>query len=83
VLPLSPFYTGCKTNQASFEWQRLNLQESSNSISNTMVMKRFVQLWTKARAEEWAGRRDGRLVQLYEMVVEKPKAIEVTIEETK
>lgn len=37
----------------------------------------------QARAEEWAGRRDGRLVQLYEMVVEKPKAIEVTTEETK
>lgn len=36
----------------------------------------------QARAEEWSGTRDGRLVRLYEMDEEKPKALEVTTEQT-
>jgi hypothetical protein len=34
----------------------------------------------QARAEHWAGTRDGRLVRLYEIDDVKPKALEVTKE---
>lgn len=43
----------------------------------------FATTLDQARAEEWAGTRDGRLVRLYEVDEEKPKAIEVTTEEIK